>query len=59
MIIKVLVENTSVSKKYGCEHGLSLYIGTKNKKILLMLGLANCFIRMQKSLILELKILII
>lgn len=29
MIIKTLVENTSISDDFKCEHGLSLYIETK------------------------------
>lgn len=50
MIIKVLAENTSVSKKYGCEHGLSLYIGTKNKKILFDVGASELFYENGKKL---------
>jgi 7,8-dihydropterin-6-yl-methyl-4-(beta-D-ribofuranosyl)aminobenzene 5'-phosphate synthase len=34
MIVKALVENTSVSEDLGCEHGLSLYIETEKHKIL-------------------------
>ena len=33
MIVKALVENTSVSKDFGSEHGLSLYMETKKHKI--------------------------
>jgi 7,8-dihydropterin-6-yl-methyl-4-(beta-D-ribofuranosyl)aminobenzene 5'-phosphate synthase len=29
MLIKTLVENTSISKDFGSEHGLSLYVETK------------------------------
>ena len=29
MLIKTLVENTSISQAFGNEHGLSLYIETK------------------------------
>lgn len=43
MIIKTLVENFSVSKEFGSEHGLSLYIETKNDKILFDVGATNLF----------------
>jgi 7,8-dihydropterin-6-yl-methyl-4-(beta-D-ribofuranosyl)aminobenzene 5'-phosphate synthase len=33
MIIKALVENTSISEDLGSEHGLSLYIETNDRKI--------------------------
>ena len=49
MIIKVLVENTSVSKSYGCEHGLSIYIETKNKKILFDVGASDLFYKNAKK----------
>ncbi len=45
MIIKVLTENTAVSKDFECEHGLSLYIETKNHKILFDMGQSDVFIR--------------
>ena len=32
MIIKTLVENTSLSKDFGSEHGLSLYIESNSPK---------------------------
>ena len=44
MIIKALVENTSVSKEYGCIHGLSLYIETEKHKILFDLGPGTLFL---------------
>lgn len=45
MIIKVLVENTSVSEEYGAEHGLSLYIETKKNKILFDVGATELFLK--------------
>ncbi len=50
MIIKTLVENTSISEDYGCEHGLSLYIETKNDKILFDVGASNLFLHNAKKL---------
>ncbi len=44
MVIKTLSENTSVSKEYGCEHGLSLLIETKKHKILFDTGASDLFI---------------
>jgi 7,8-dihydropterin-6-yl-methyl-4-(beta-D-ribofuranosyl)aminobenzene 5'-phosphate synthase len=44
MIIKTLVENTSISDNYKCEHGLSLYIETKAHKLLFDLGQKDLFI---------------
>lgn len=44
MIIKTLVENTSISDKFNNEHGLSLYIETKKHKILFDLGKSNLFL---------------
>lgn len=38
MIVKVLVENTSVSEEYGNVHGLCLYVETKGHRILFDLG---------------------
>jgi Metal-dependent hydrolases of the beta-lactamase superfamily II len=43
MLIKALVENTTVSKNYKCIHGLSLYIETENHKILFDLGPGKLF----------------
>ena len=50
MIIKTLVENTSISDAYKCEHGLSLYIETKNHKLLFDLGQSDLFIENSKKL---------
>jgi len=43
MIIKTLVENTSVSEKFSHEHGLSLYIETSKHKILFDTGASGIF----------------
>ncbi len=44
MIIKTLVENTTISDSFGCEHGLSLYIETAKHKLLFDLGQKDLFI---------------
>ncbi len=43
MIVKTLVENTSISDNFGCEHGLSLYIETKGHKLLFDTGASPLF----------------
>ena len=43
MIIKTLVENTSISDDFRNEHGLSLFIATKKHKILFDLGASELF----------------
>ncbi|MEA4832413.1 MAG: MBL fold metallo-hydrolase [Oscillospiraceae bacterium] len=43
MIIKVLSENTSISEKLSCEHGLSLYIETVNHRLLFDTGASGLF----------------
>lgn len=43
MKITVLAENTSCSPDYGCEHGLSLYIETKDHHILFDTGQTSLF----------------
>ena len=43
MKITVLMENTSASDEYLCEHGLSLFIETENKKILFDMGQTDGF----------------
>lgn len=50
MIIKTLVENTSISDDYGSEHGLSLYIETNSKKILFDVGAGELFLENAKRL---------
>jgi 7,8-dihydropterin-6-yl-methyl-4-(beta-D-ribofuranosyl)aminobenzene 5'-phosphate synthase len=47
--IRVLSENTSVSEDLGSEHGLSLYIETKEHKILFDTGQAACFRKREKN----------
>jgi 7,8-dihydropterin-6-yl-methyl-4-(beta-D-ribofuranosyl)aminobenzene 5'-phosphate synthase len=44
MIVKALVENTSISKDIGSEHGLSLYIESNNRKILFDVGASELFL---------------
>lgn len=43
MIIKTLVDNTSISDLFGSEHGLSLYIETNQHKILFDTGASPLF----------------
>jgi 7,8-dihydropterin-6-yl-methyl-4-(beta-D-ribofuranosyl)aminobenzene 5'-phosphate synthase len=50
MLIKTLVENTSTSKDFGSEHGLSLYIETKKHKILFDVGASELFLQNAKKL---------
>lgn len=50
MIIKTLVENTSISEEFKYEHGLSLYIETKKHQLLFDLGSSELFIENAKKL---------
>jgi 7,8-dihydropterin-6-yl-methyl-4-(beta-D-ribofuranosyl)aminobenzene 5'-phosphate synthase len=50
MIIKTLVENTSISKDLGSEHGLSLYIEANGRKILFDVGASELFFENAKKL---------
>lgn len=50
MIIKALVENTSISEDYGSEHGFSLYIETKNHKLLFDVGAGSLFLENAEKL---------
>jgi 7,8-dihydropterin-6-yl-methyl-4-(beta-D-ribofuranosyl)aminobenzene 5'-phosphate synthase len=43
MIVKALAENTSVSSELGSEHGLSLFIETRNHKLLFDTGAGDLF----------------
>lgn len=43
MRITCLIENTASEKDFICEHGLSLFIETKNKKILFDMGQTDSF----------------
>lgn len=45
MIIKALVENTSISENIKPEHGLSLYIETGGRKVLFDMGKSSLFIK--------------
>ena len=50
MIIKTLVENTASNDKFGCEHGISLYLETNGKKILFDVGETELFLKNARSL---------
>lgn len=50
MQIKVLAENTSISKNYKYEHGLSLFIQTSKNNILFDMGQGNLFLENAKKL---------
>jgi len=43
LLIRALMENTSTTGNYNCEHGLSLYIETKKHKILFDTGASGLF----------------
>lgn len=45
MMVKALVENTSLSDDLGREHGLSLYIEMKDQKILFDVGAGDLFFK--------------
>ena len=45
MLIKTLVENTSISEDFGHEHGLSLYIETMEHRILFDVGASDLFLQ--------------
>jgi 7,8-dihydropterin-6-yl-methyl-4-(beta-D-ribofuranosyl)aminobenzene 5'-phosphate synthase len=50
MKIATLVENTSISPEYGCEHGLSFYIETAAHRLLFDLGEDDLFLRNAEKL---------
>ncbi len=50
MLIKTLVENTSISDEFKNQHGLSLYIETEEHKVLFDLGQDNLFLENAKKL---------
>ena len=50
MLIKTLVENTTISNDFGKEHGLSLYIETGKHKILFDVGASDLFLQNAKKL---------
>jgi 7,8-dihydropterin-6-yl-methyl-4-(beta-D-ribofuranosyl)aminobenzene 5'-phosphate synthase len=49
MRVTALVENTSLRKELGSEHGLSLYIETKRHKILFDSGATDLFAKNAES----------
>jgi 7,8-dihydropterin-6-yl-methyl-4-(beta-D-ribofuranosyl)aminobenzene 5'-phosphate synthase len=55
MIIKMLVDNTSLSKKFSSEHGLSLYIETEEHKILFDMGASELFAENAEKMNINLK----
>lgn len=55
MKIKVLVEDTSSSSLFRNEHGLSIYIETKDKKILFDTGESDLFLENAKKLDVNIK----
>lgn len=50
MLIKTLVENTSLSEDFGHEHGLSFYIETNKYRILFDLGASDLFLQNARKL---------
>ena len=50
MKITVLMENTAVSERYLCRHGLSLYIETQRHKVLFDMGPDASFLENAKRL---------
>jgi 7,8-dihydropterin-6-yl-methyl-4-(beta-D-ribofuranosyl)aminobenzene 5'-phosphate synthase len=50
MQIKCLVENTSISDDFLNEHGLSIYIESKDKKILFDVGESDLFLKNAKKI---------
>lgn len=50
MIIKILIENTACSPSFQSEHGLSVYIETKNHRILFDTGASGNFLDNSKKM---------
>ncbi|NMA94015.1 MAG: MBL fold metallo-hydrolase [Clostridiales bacterium] len=50
MVIKVLVENMSISEDLGSEHGLSLYIEANGRKILFDTGASEMYLENAKKM---------
>lgn len=50
MIIKTLVENTSISEEFTSDHGLCLYIETKKHKLMFDLGASALFVKNAKKM---------
>lgn len=57
LIVKTLVENTTISKKYRCKHGLCLYIETAKHRILFDLGQDDLFIKNAKEMNIDLSLI--
>ena len=55
MKITVLTENTAKNDSFKCEHGLSLYIKTNDKKILFDAGQSDIFLKNSKTLGIDLR----
>ncbi len=55
MKITALAENTTKTESFDTEHGLSLYIETKNHKILFDMGQSNLFLKNAEKLGIDLK----
>jgi 7,8-dihydropterin-6-yl-methyl-4-(beta-D-ribofuranosyl)aminobenzene 5'-phosphate synthase len=55
MLVKALVENTSISKEYKNVHGLSLYIETDKHKLLFDLGPGKLFLENAKKLNIDIR----
>jgi 7,8-dihydropterin-6-yl-methyl-4-(beta-D-ribofuranosyl)aminobenzene 5'-phosphate synthase len=55
MVIKALVENTSLSEKYKCEHGLSLFIETVGHKVLFDMGSSDLFYENARNMGVDIK----
>ena len=56
MIVKTLVENDSVGKSLGHEHGLSLYFDTERHRILFDMGAGSLFAENAKKMNVDLEI---
>ncbi len=50
MLIKTLVEDTSLSGKVSSEHGLSLYVESNGRKLLFDMGKTDLFLKNAKAL---------
>ncbi len=50
MRIQTLVENTTLSEDFACEHGLSLFIEAKGEKILFDVGASDLFLKNAEKL---------
>ncbi len=55
MQITALAENTAIDGRFGSEHGLSLYIETRGRKLLFDMGQTGLFLENAKKLGIDLK----